>query len=126
MSRAKTVKKRPAKKRRANGAAAAAAEKSAPALEPRAEDLDKKKENATDIDSLRKIFDEAKKFEADASSGLRYVDVQCPYCGEDFEITVDPGEQGQEMIQDCRACCKPITFFVEENDGEVTVDAYGS
>lgn len=75
-----------------------------------------------DSSSLAKIFEDAAKTEK--GPGLKFVDVECPFCGEDFEIVVDPQEEGQEMVQDCRACCKPITFSVEMEDGELSVSPY--
>lgn len=79
-------------------------------------------EEGAPISSLKQMFDDAAK--AESRPALRFVDVECPFCGEEFEITVDPQEEGQEMIQDCRACCHPITFSVEVEDGEVSVNAY--
>jgi len=80
---------------------------------------------AEDIDStsLRKIFDDASKAE-DKGFGLRQADVECPYCGEEFEISVDPSEEGQEMIQDCSVCCRAITFDVQVIEGELSINAY--
>ncbi len=75
--------------------------------------------------SLRKIFDDASKAE-EKGFGLRQADVECPHCGEEFEISVDPSEEGQEMIQDCQVCCKAITFVVEVIDGELSINAYGN
>ena len=75
-----------------------------------------------DSSSLAKIFEEAAK--AEKRPGLKFVDVECPFCGEDFEIVVDPQEEGQEMVQDCRSCCKAITFSVEMEDGELSVSPY--
>jgi hypothetical protein len=131
MPRVKSAKKSPPKKRRAaNKAAPKAAVAAEPATAepttvPGPETQPAKPTEELDLDSLKKIFDDAQKFEEDAV-GLRYADAECPYCGENFEIAVDPGEEGQEMIQDCRACCKPINFYIEVLDGEITVDAFGS
>ena len=36
--------------------------------------------------------------------------VSCPYCGESIDILVDQQEAGQEYIEDCQVCCKPIVF----------------
>lgn len=55
---------------------------------------------------------------------LKWVDVECPYCGETFEVRVDPSEEGQQMVQDCQVCCKPIELSVETEEGEVEVFAY--
>lgn len=45
--------------------------------------------------------------------------VGCPYCGEALEVLIDHQDAGQEYIEDCQVCCKPITF-------NVTVDAMGN
>jgi hypothetical protein len=45
--------------------------------------------------------------------------VQCPYCGEAFDIVVDPSEPVQHYIEDCFVCCRPI-------DLQVHVDAEGA
>ncbi len=37
--------------------------------------------------------------------------VQCPYCGESFETTVDASGGGsQRYTEDCHVCCRPIVF----------------
>jgi hypothetical protein len=34
--------------------------------------------------------------------------VECPYCGETNEITLDPGSgNDQEYVEDCQVCCRP-------------------
>lgn len=110
MAKRKTAKKKvPAK-----GPAAKSEEKS-PSASAVAEELN--------LSSLKKIFDEASKAE-DKGFGLRQADVECPYCGEEFEISVDPSEEGQEMIQDCSVCCRAITFDVQVVDGELSINAY--
>ncbi len=45
--------------------------------------------------------------------------VHCPYCGEAIEVLIDPQEAGQQYIEDCQVCCKPIIF-------EVAVDSMGN
>ncbi len=45
--------------------------------------------------------------------------VSCPYCGEAIEVLIDPQEAGQQYIEDCQVCCKPITF-------NVAVDSMGN
>jgi len=45
--------------------------------------------------------------------------VGCPYCGEALEVLIDHQDAGQEYIEDCQVCCRPITF-------KVTVDAMGN
>jgi hypothetical protein len=38
------------------------------------------------------------------------VAVQCPYCGETFETSVDGSVGSQEYIEDCQVCCRPIVL----------------
>lgn len=39
--------------------------------------------------------------------------VTCPYCGEEVEITLDPGgEEEQEYVEDCEVCCRPWSVTV--------------
>jgi len=51
--------------------------------------------------------------------------IQCPYCWENIEILIDPGEAEQDYIEDCSVCCRPIHFTVEqEHDGDFMVTAH--
>jgi len=45
------------------------------------------------------------------------VAVQCPYCGERLEASVDLTAGEREYIEDCEVCCRPIEFAIEL-DGE--------
>jgi hypothetical protein len=38
--------------------------------------------------------------------------VECPYCGETFEASIEATIEEQEYIEDCEICCRPITFRV--------------
>jgi len=39
--------------------------------------------------------------------------ISCPYCGEFIDVLLDASEAGQEYIEDCQVCCRPITFTIE-------------
>mgnify|MGYP001823854479 FL=1 len=39
--------------------------------------------------------------------------INCPYCGEDLTILVDPSETDQEYTEDCQVCCCPIVMRVD-------------
>ena len=55
---------------------------------------------------------------------LAEVEVQCPYCWENFILLVDPSIESQEYVEDCEVCCRPIDFSVAvDEDGEASVDA---
>lgn len=47
----------------------------------------------------------------------------CPYCGERFELIVDPSVDDQSYIEDCFVCCRPIVFTVTVLGEDITVDA---
>lgn len=34
--------------------------------------------------------------------------IQCPYCWESFETTIDCSVSSQEYVEDCEVCCQPI------------------
>ena len=38
--------------------------------------------------------------------------IDCPYCGEAFELVIDTGENEQQYIEDCYVCCRPIHLSV--------------
>lgn len=47
---------------------------------------------------------------------------ECPYCGEEITILVDPSAVPQEYIEDCQVCCHPIEIVVKyADDGKLTV-----
>ncbi|PIQ83447.1 MAG: hypothetical protein COV75_07370 [Candidatus Omnitrophica bacterium CG11_big_fil_rev_8_21_14_0_20_63_9] len=49
--------------------------------------------------------------------------VDCPYCGESLEITVDTSVRQQDYIEDCQVCCKPIQFRIHvDADGQARID----
>ena len=39
---------------------------------------------------------------------LRPETIQCPYCGETLEITLDLSSGSQDYIEDCQVCCRPM------------------
>ncbi|MDH5649212.1 MAG: CPXCG motif-containing cysteine-rich protein [Gammaproteobacteria bacterium] len=46
--------------------------------------------------------------------------IQCPYCGETYESVIDISAGSQELIEDCYACCRPITLkTIVGLDGEL-------
>lgn len=49
--------------------------------------------------------------------------VQCPYCGEWVEISVDSGGgDDQAYVEDCPVCCRPWSVHVSsDREGEVQV-----
>ena len=52
--------------------------------------------------------------------------VQCPYCGETIELTIDCSVSNQTYIEDCQVCCRPITLTVTldlDDDTQAHVEA---
>jgi hypothetical protein len=50
--------------------------------------------------------------------------VQCPYCGEEVVIGLDPGSGSvAEYVEDCEVCCQPWNVrVVYHADGSAQVD----
>lgn len=52
--------------------------------------------------------------------------VQCPYCGQTFELVVDTSAGSQRFVTDCEICCRPIEVAAECQPGEiVSLDVLG-
>jgi transcription elongation factor Elf1 len=45
--------------------------------------------------------------------------VQCPFCGQAFELTVDTSITEQRFTTDCEVCCRPFEVAVECEPGEI-------
>ena len=45
--------------------------------------------------------------------------VQCPYCWEMLEISIDPSVAEQEYVEDCQVCCHPILLSVSIDEDQV-------
>lgn len=54
--------------------------------------------------------------------------VECPYCGETNEVTLDPGSgSDQEYVEDCQVCCRPWLMRVRYNrDGSADIEVIRS
>lgn len=44
---------------------------------------------------------------------------QCPYCGEEISMLLDPSVLQQTYIEDCEVCCNPIEVMVRFGNGEL-------
>ena len=52
--------------------------------------------------------------------------VQCPFCGQTFELAVDVSVPSQRFTTDCEVCCRPFEVQAECEDGEVmSLDVLG-
>ncbi len=49
-------------------------------------------------------------------NGLEAKTIQCPYCWEMFEITIDCSVSSQEYVEDCEVCCHPILMKATVSD----------
>jgi hypothetical protein len=47
--------------------------------------------------------------------------VECPYCGEQIEIYLEPDLRGS-LIQDCEVCCNPWTVRITTDGADRYVD----
>ncbi|MCP5141213.1 MAG: CPXCG motif-containing cysteine-rich protein [Gammaproteobacteria bacterium] len=55
---------------------------------------------------------------------LSEVFIQCPYCGETITVFPDPSLDGQNYIEDCTVCCRPIELHLSvDGDGDALVTA---
>lgn len=51
------------------------------------------------------------------------IPVQCPYCWQRIEVTMDLSVLPQEFVEDCEVCCRPILFKVSRDaSGEPVVE----
>jgi hypothetical protein len=54
----------------------------------------------------------------DGVTATRYID--CPHCGERLPIALDVSAGGQDDIQDCEVCCRPIRIVYTVEDGQIS------
>jgi Cysteine-rich CPXCG len=45
--------------------------------------------------------------------------IQCPFCGQSFEVTLDTSAPQQKFITDCEVCCRPMAVSAECAPGEI-------
>jgi len=45
-------------------------------------------------------------------NSLEDITIDCPYCGESAEITVDCSRARQRYVEDCPVCCAPMEIVV--------------
>ena len=59
-----------------------------------------------------------------AVTGLDYTmevsgKIQCPFCGQAFEMVVDTSVSSQRFTTDCEVCCHPFDVVAECEPGEI-------
>lgn len=53
--------------------------------------------------------------------------IQCPFCGQSFELVIDTSVASQRFTTDCEVCCRPFEVSAECELGEViSIDVQGS
>ncbi len=52
----------------------------------------------------------------DIGASTGFVRVTCPYCGEDFETSVDASAGLCSYVEDCQVCCQPIEMELRVDD----------
>jgi len=45
--------------------------------------------------------------------------IQCPFCGQTFELVVDTSTAQQRFTTDCEVCCRPFEVVAECEPGEI-------
>jgi len=51
--------------------------------------------------------------------------IDCPYCGEPLEITVDASVGQQDDLEDCQVCCQPIQLRIRVSaEGQTSIDGH--
>jgi len=50
--------------------------------------------------------------------------IQCPYCWEQIELSIDNSIEEQQYVEDCQVCCNPISITVNiAPNGSAQVEA---
>jgi hypothetical protein len=53
--------------------------------------------------------------------------IQCPFCGQTFELVIDTSVPAQRFTTDCEVCCRPFEVSVECEPGEIlSLDVQGN
>jgi hypothetical protein len=55
---------------------------------------------------------------------LETASINCPYCGEPLQITVDRSAGDQDYIEDCQVCCQPIELRLRVSDGSWQLEGF--
>lgn len=52
--------------------------------------------------------------------------IQCPYCWELIDVSVDNCGENQQYIEDCQVCCRPINFeiIIEVETQQVQINVF--
>ena len=71
--------------------------------------------NSLDARAIDELYGLEPVFEPGVGSGelTQFVEVQCPYCGESIETSVDLSAGSFCYVEDCQVCCQPIELAGE-------------
>ena len=45
--------------------------------------------------------------------------IQCPFCGQSFELLIDTSTASQRFTTDCEVCCHPFEVSAECEPGKI-------
>jgi transcription elongation factor Elf1 len=45
--------------------------------------------------------------------------IQCPFCGQEFQLSIDTSIPEQRFTTDCEVCCRPFEVVAECEPGEI-------
>jgi hypothetical protein len=45
--------------------------------------------------------------------------IQCPFCGQSFDLVVDTSVPHQQFVTDCEVCCRPFEVHATCEPGEI-------
>ena len=48
-----------------------------------------------------------------------FATIQCPFCGQSFDVAVDTSVPSQTFTTDCEICCRPFELRTECENGEI-------
>ena len=45
--------------------------------------------------------------------------IQCPFCGQSFELVIDTSAGSHRFATECEICCRPFEVIAECEPGEI-------
>lgn len=45
--------------------------------------------------------------------------IQCPFCGQGFDLVIDTSVARQTFVTDCEICCRPMSVSADCQPGEI-------
>ncbi len=62
---------------------------------------------------LEPVIEPATETDGGDPATVQFTTIQCPYCGEPFDTTVDASGGSSSYIEDCQVCCRPIEISID-------------